>query len=309
MPENPIEKRNKAGPADVICEIENRLGQIRKTFEEISALENVSEPLSGLHTEKLADCERAQKKDLLIWKSYSQTGGIYDLLCSFETAVKKPAVNAFDFDEDEKCYFIFITLNKSLLSRLNEHVYHLQKQLSETSSYSNTDGEAIGEAKALLSLFNSVTHFRERIRNQEEWENRFTEYEKEYLHLSKGPAQNVKPKGHLTSHGENEEKLLEKVSLLLKTMRSELNNYKQGVEKYNSQRCYFASRYGTLHLYVAKYTSLYEAIDLLCSMTKESGELHGLARSPSMEDGVDAYMQLAEAFCKKAAEITKEYPL
>ena len=58
------------------------------------------------------------EKDYAIWKAYSDQGGIYDMLESFNQSVLKPAVNAMEYDEDENTYIICITLYNSVFLRI-----------------------------------------------------------------------------------------------------------------------------------------------------------------------------------------------
>lgn len=343
-----IGKKDRVNPSSIISEIKEIIKQIEEKFSELSALGEIDEPWDGFQRENanaflddFAKRERERKDDLLIWKYYSRTGGIYDMLRNFETAVTKPAVNAFDFDEEEKCYYIFIAINNSLLSRLNEQIRNLQEHLPEPPSCNNVNGDTSTEASELLSSYNSVGQSLERIKSQKEWKRKFNEYKDEYRRLTKTPHRSIKAKGQsskqiqfridaaitklsnaLDSNGGNgsfygrgssqekrEEALLMKASQLLETMRREIEKYERDLEKYNRKRSLFERNYAALYSYTAKYESLYEAIKALYSMTAEGGELHGLTCSPSIEEGVEAYMKLAEAYCEKSAEITKEYPL
>ena len=120
---------------NVLRKIKKQLCELEKMLKEAD-LEQPPKPFDYGGDEaallnKLSESEKNRRNDLIIWKHYSKTGGIYDMLTDLETAVKKPAVNAFDFDEDENTYIIFITVNNSILSHLKTLWGKMEKELGE----------------------------------------------------------------------------------------------------------------------------------------------------------------------------------
>ena len=71
-----------------------------------------------------------REKDGAIWKAFSKRGGFHDALQNFCQAVRKPSVNAFEYDEDEETYMICIVLYNTIWMRLNDDMAKLRESLS-----------------------------------------------------------------------------------------------------------------------------------------------------------------------------------
>lgn len=71
-----------------------------------------------------------REKDGAIWKAFSKRGGFHDALQNFCQAVRKPSVNAFEYDEDEETYMICIGLYNTIWMRLNDDMAKLRESLS-----------------------------------------------------------------------------------------------------------------------------------------------------------------------------------
>lgn len=71
------------------------------------------------------------EKDRVIWKMYSEQGGLYDLLNSFHLSVLKPTVNAMDYDEEENTYVICITLYNAIYLRMKRNLEKLHQELNK----------------------------------------------------------------------------------------------------------------------------------------------------------------------------------
>ncbi len=71
-----------------------------------------------------------REKDGVIWKAFSKRGGFHDVLQNFCQAVRKPSVNAFEYDEDEGTYVICILLYNTIWMQLNADMDKLHESLS-----------------------------------------------------------------------------------------------------------------------------------------------------------------------------------
>lgn len=69
------------------------------------------------------------EKDRIIWKAYSERGGIFDMLKSFNNSVFKPAINATDYDDEENTYMICITLYNSTVLRIGDILEKADKNI------------------------------------------------------------------------------------------------------------------------------------------------------------------------------------
>lgn len=69
------------------------------------------------------------EKDRIIWEAYSERGGIFDMLKSFNNSVFKPAINASDYDDEENTYMICITLYNSTVLRIGDILEKAGKKL------------------------------------------------------------------------------------------------------------------------------------------------------------------------------------
>ncbi len=79
---------------------------------------------------QIADGALKIEKDRIIWKAYSERGGVYDMLKSFNNSVFKPAINATDYDDDENTYMICITLYNSIVLRIGDILEKTDKNLA-----------------------------------------------------------------------------------------------------------------------------------------------------------------------------------
>ncbi len=101
-------------------------------------------PTKPSFDESILENEERIRIDSIVWEYYSKTGGIYDTLKKLESAVEKPAINAFDFDEEENTYIIFITVTNSILYLFKDFCVSMDKELnSETDESIETEFETL----------------------------------------------------------------------------------------------------------------------------------------------------------------------
>lgn len=78
---------------------------------------------------RIAAGASSREKDGAIWKAFSKRGGFHDVLQNFCQTVRKPSVNAFEYDEDEETYMICIGLYNTIWMRLNDDMAKLRESL------------------------------------------------------------------------------------------------------------------------------------------------------------------------------------
>lgn len=292
--------------------------------------------------EKIFENEKLMRNDSIVWKHFSKTGGIYDTLKKLESAVEKPAINAFDFDEEENTYMIFITVTNSILYLFKEFCVSMNKELdSETDESIETEWKELnGKYKALEKNLDEFETFKGKIDKElskyesamsedtskgkkdtmtlEYVMNVIKEYIKQFTCNNITISITLKTIKQELSKLQSEKKQngkptlnVEKLEYSLEQSISEFNNkyyiYKKQQEDYQKRKKIYDCKYEILKSYNTKYNSLRESIDGLYSSICEGGELYCLNNAPSKEDGTDDYMQAAKTLCEKAKEITKDY--
>lgn len=275
----------------------------------------------------LLENEKHTREDSIIWKYFSKIGGIYDTLKKLESAVEKPAINAFDFDEEENTYMIFITVTNSILYLFKELCVSMNKELdSETDESIETEWKILNEECCnLTKAYNTIkaeidsdvkkidadiskyykiprdTPNKKRDIPISDNKTSLLNKDKKYSSIKEIIMEEIlnekKPKDKSETQKEEIERRLE----------NKINNYSKQLGNYEKRKEIYDSKYKILKSYDSKYNSLRESIDGLYSSICEGGELYCLNNAPSKEDGTDDYMQAAKTLCEKAKEITKDY--
>lgn len=163
---------------------DDNLRKIKMYLDKLSSLEQAEITEAFDYRDKeflnnLSERKKAQNRDLVIWKYYSKIGGVHDILKDFEQAVEKPSVNAFDYDEDENTYIIFITLNNTLLARLKKLCLNINNELDLV-----TDEEFAKKGEALIEAFEKLQKSKDEISSKKiKWSYSFQRYREDYSQL------------------------------------------------------------------------------------------------------------------------------
>lgn len=238
------------------------------------------------------------EKDRTLWESYSKQGGIYDILKKIENATTMPSANAFDFDEDEGCYIIFLTIHNTLLIRFMAQLADLQQDYAAPydSELSQTESELLNRRKCLLEDQKRV------IKPKSQTFRKELELTRKRLSSPDSPGRGYDRETTLAA-------LLQKVKGVWREMQEQAMVFDSQVQQYCADCEAFAASVRYQADYVQKYDVLYTALEELCREIGENGVLCRLSEPPTDEASLAAYMDTAKSFCERAATITRQYPL
>lgn len=244
--------------------------------------------MSDREFEQIIEKEKKQKEDQAVWKAYSKRGGISDILTDIRKAVEHPSANAFEFDEEEGMYIIFITLNNTYISRLT-------------------------------TLCNGVCSECEQIRNMEDSELKEERdgFQEIYKNL-------ISEKGNLDKKLPDFQKQLKSVlhtqkeerEKALKRLEENLNSYEKkreccagGIKTYQERLRFFNEKCGQQKSYIPQYGALLGELVELGKISSKEHPFHVLTISPERKEELEQYMETAYAFSKWALQLIQEYPL
>lgn len=249
--------------------------------------------------------EEQQRQDKIIWKTYSKRGGIYDKLEEIKQFIDHPSINAFDFDEEEGCYMVFITINNTLLGRVKRLCDDMREQL-ECGHKTECRGLP-EEMKLLEKKFRELEGQKKAISGKENTES-FREERREILRIMQKSSWEVLLKGQETGRQKVEQALAD-FSKRMDRYERKLDKLNENVEAYEHQLEDFKDECEFQKSYAPKYMALYELLGELRESVNAGGEYHILTISPSGKEELDRYMNTAEKFGMYVLKIIEKYPL
>lgn len=248
--------------------------------------------------------EEEQIRDRIIWKAYSKHGGLYDMLTDIENTIERPSANAFSFDEEEGHFIVFIAFYNTCIKRM-ESLYdelcdeYRSAHESERRGLCVIMGELKKQYDSLQKQFDSLVEQPNLLRQQ------YNELQRLYSRVS--------PRDWLQlMNGDTKEKKEEELKsfegqLIFKLMKKE--QYNRDVEAYNKRLKEFREKCDFQKAYIPKYDLLYEMLKKLCDVQNDDNAFHALTISPTREEGIEGYLEVAHAFCSQISHIRKNYPL
>lgn len=234
--------------------------------------------------EQIIEKEKEQKEDRAVWKAYSKRGGISDILMDIRKAVESPSANAFEFDEEEGMYVIFITLNNTYISRLTFLCSEVGSECERIRKAENSEVQK--ERKELQAIYQKLLKLSEMLFSfPRQWE--------------------------CVSHTKKEEleKKLKELEKNLNSYKKEREAYADEVEAYQKQLVFFKEKCEQQKSYTLQYDKLLEELTRLGKIGKEEHTFHMLTVSPEGEEELRQYMDMADKFNEWASQITDEYSL
>lgn len=239
---------------------------------------------------QLIEKEVRQKEDRAIWKEYSKYGGISDTLMNIKKSVENPSVNAFEFDEDEGMYIIFITLNNTYISRLTALCSEMCNKCNQIEKNKMEDSELNEKRKQLLEIYETLCSDRKELSEKPE------SFQQQYKTIS-----SVKR--------DAPEKELRKLESDLDSYEEKRKDYDDKVKAYQERLAFFEEKCEQQKSYEFKYGALLEKLTELGKICEEAHPFHMLTISPKGEEKLGLYMDTAHKFNKWTQNIATEYPL
>ncbi|MCI8727351.1 MAG: hypothetical protein HFG66_14775 [Hungatella sp.] len=249
--------------------------------------------------------EEQQRRDRIIWKAYSNHGGIYDILADMEQFIEHPSANALDFDEEEGCYMIFITLSSTFLKRMNVLCDDMREQCRRGDK---AEGQELLDVKERLEKrHRELEEQREAISGRCSVQ-AFQEERREILKILPRNRMELLLKDSGIRERRYEQKLTD-FSKKLSRYERKLDEWIEAAETYNRQLEKFEEQCRLQKSYMPKYTALYELLEKLCRAVDAGGEYDILAVPPTGEEELDNYIKAAREFGRYIFNIMEEYRL
>lgn len=266
---------------------------------------------------KIFEKEVEQKKDQTVWKAYSKRGGISDTLADIKRAVDHPAANAFEFDEEEGMYIIFITINNTCISRLTDLCREMCDEYEQIEKRQMEDSGLWKKKKALIEERKELPRDREDLlRDREDLlGDREELWNKYVLPKSSTPVLDdrcqPKNKSNVEQWNKFEEKL-QKTKEDLSKYEAKRKDYKAAIDAYDAYQeklHFFKKEYEQLESYKPKYDTLYKELTELGQICSKNHDFYRLTVSPEGKEELEKYMDKAKEFCKWISDMMKLYPL
>ncbi len=252
--------------------------------------------------------EAEQKKDQAVWKAYSRRGGISDTLADIKRAVEHPAANAFEFDEEEGMYIIFITINNTYISRLTNLCREMCDEYEQIEKRKMEDSELQKEQEELLNIYDNLESINKELNS--EYKGLSETYGKlcsKIDELYRSPSKN-----DLGTDGWRQKKeKLEGLESSLSSHEKKREYYKIAVNDYKKRLMLLAEECDRQCFYESKFDvekGLYQELKELEGYFDENCRFYRLIVSPKVEE-LEEYMRKAHEFCEWISDMMDQYPL
>lgn len=239
--------------------------------------------------EQIMEKEAKQKEDRVIWRTYSKYGGIGDVLTDIRKAVERPSSNAFEFDEEEGAYIIFITLNNTCISRMTALCSEMRSECGRTGEMECSELQK--KRETLQKTYHELRFKMDKLSPKS-----FSEQWEKALGVKWGKPEEVLRE-------------LKKAEKALDSYEQEIKDYGDNVKAYEEQLAFFIKECEQQRAYVPRYGALFEELTKLEEISKEEHPFHMLTISPEGETELGRYMEMAREFNKWTLHITEEYPV
>ncbi len=257
---------------------------------------------------EIIDKEAEQKKDQAVWKAYSKRGGISDTLADIKRAVEHPAANAFEFDEEEGMYIIFITINNTCISRLTDLCREMCDEYEQIDKRKMEDSGLQKEREELFKIYDNL---------KSRYKELNSEYEKLQETLKKLPKisklDRSRSKNESGTDGLRQRKEdLQGLASNLGFHEKKREDYKINVDDYQKRLMFFAEECDRQRSYKPQFDTekgLYHKLKELEEYFDENGRFYRLTVSPEGKEELEKYMDKAKEFCKWISDMMKLYPL
>lgn len=251
----------------------------------------------------LADQKEKQLNDRTIWKIYSNYGGFYDTFINLRNTVEHPSGNAFDLDEEAGQYIFFLTLSNTYLKKITSLYDKMCKELD--SNYQIGIQELKKERQDLQNRYHELQERYHKLRDQKkEFYDQYYEFYNLFQPIPKLWEKNLQEQQERQEQGRNQ--LEESLQFYPKKVK----NYNEDMQNYNKWFESFQAKWNSQESYTPKYTSLWKLLkQLLYNVQEEGKSFHFLTLSPTKEEELNQYREVAEEFCKQIAEIMTQYPV
>lgn len=238
--------------------------------------------------EQIIEKEKKQKEDRAVWKAYSKRGGISDILMDIRKAIECPSANAFEFDEEEGMYIIFITLNNTYISRLTALCSEVCNECERIRNMEDSDLKKEGDG--VQRTYDDL------ISEKEKLDEEFLSFKQQLEGVWRTPK-------------EEREQELKRLEKKLDSYQKKRDGYISGVKTYQERLSFIEEKYKQQKSYTSQYGALLEELTGLGEIGREEHPFHTLTVSPESKEELEQYMETAYAFSKWALQMIQEYPL
>lgn len=291
----------KALPGTLSLERDNAVRSRQRLWEELKAriegLESQGQDFTSAEEvlfmgdekfKQIIEMEAKQMEDRVVWKAYSKRGGINDTLADIRKAIEHPSANAYEFDEEEGMYTIFITLNNTYISRLLALCSETCRECERIREIE--DSELQRERKELQVIYHNLCFEKKKLSQKL----KFFQQQLKTISCVKG---------------EEQEKELRRLENDLDSYERKRRSYADEFKTYQERLIFFAEKCGQQKAYASKYSALLGKLTELGEICREEHPFHMLTVSPEGEEELRQYMETACEFSKWTMHVTREYPL